>query len=170
MLIGDVLAVVASLFGIALTSWATLLAFRLMFPRPVELARREIDRRPWANAFVGTGILLIPGGIFLLLLSAGPAPVKIFGFVGFAWLLAIGAIGAAGLAASLESRMEGVTGFARTSRATAILVGASNLPLLGWFVFGPAVLMVALGAGARAILRSARSTATVPPPIAGEVA
>lgn len=165
MLIGEVLAVVAILLGTALTTWTTLLAFRLLFPKRVAIAADEMRRGAFPLALVGGGMILAPGTIAFMMLSAGPGPVKIVGFVMLAWILAIGAVGGAGIAATLEDRMDGVTGFARTSRAAAILVGASNLPVLGWFVFAPSVLAVALGAGVRALLRSER-----PPIVVGDVA
>ena len=165
MLIGDVLAAVAILLGTALTSWTTLLAFRLLFPRRVAIAAEEMRRGAFPLALVGAGTLLVPGGIALTMLSAGPGPVKMIGFVGLAWILAIAAVGGAGIAATLEDRMDGIAGFARTSRAAAILVGAANLPVLGWFVFAPILLAVSTGAGVRALLRPER-----PPIVVGDAA
>jgi hypothetical protein len=152
--IGDVLAIVSVLLGVGVTSWALMVCCGLLFPNRVENARAVFERHGLLS--IGTGLLtLIPGLIGLVLLSVQLPGVKLIGWTLILAVLAIGALGAAGLghlAGRTLTRMSpDMAPYPAFVRGCAFLVAGSMLPLLGWFAFGPLALLAALGAGARAL-------------------
>ena len=152
---GDVLAVLGIFTGVALTSWATVLAFGLMFEEKSRRASVALEHRPWHLALLGFVILAVMGFIGIALLNGALPAVKVLGLVVIGWLLTIALVGGAGLTESIANRIaaisEEIKPFTARSRAAGILVGSALLPLAGWFVFAPAMLMVCIGAGAHAI-------------------
>jgi hypothetical protein len=156
--IGDVLAVVAMLTGFGVTAWALMVSCGLLFPQKVDAARRAAQNSPWKNFGLGIAVL-IPGLLGVPMLGAAPA-VKLVGWLLILSVLSIGAIGAAGvghLAGKSLTRMSGdMPEYPAFVRGCAFIVTASMLPVLGWFVFGPAALLVALGSGAKALAAHSR--------------
>jgi hypothetical protein len=55
--------------------------------------------------------------------------------------------------------------FTAFSRSSLILVGVGLLPVLGWFLFLPALLCIAFGAGWSALLGKQRVKALEPTPL-----
>lgn len=153
--IGDVLAVLATIFGVFLTLWATAVATALLCPRVVERARSAAGepRRIFLKGVLLT--LLLAAGVVLL----GAAPlVKLVGWVVVLGLLSVAAIGLAGIARLAADRItqldDAIAGYAALVRGAAFVVGATNLPILGWLVFGPVLLVASLGAGWNAVAPS----------------
>lgn len=156
LIIGDVLAVAAAIFGVGLTTWATLLAIGLLFADKAERARQRLEYGAFRLGAIGAVIALTLGLLSLLMLG-NPLPlVKLLGTVLLGWLLAVACVGASGVATLLAERIDrfgaDMKPFTRLSRGTALLVGAGLLPLAGWFVFAPAMLLVSLGAGWYAVV------------------
>jgi hypothetical protein len=165
--IGDVFAIIATLIGLGVTSWALMVCCALLFPDKVSHAR--VSSGKYARANIGLGlVLLIPGIAGFVMLSAGPPLLKVVGWVILLSILSVGAIGAAGLAYlasdTLRKMAPDLSEYPAFVRGSAFLVTASMLPILGWFVFGPLVLLASLGGGLRAVTRRI----TVPPPVALE--
>ncbi|AIE84904.1 hypothetical protein [Fimbriimonas ginsengisoli] len=156
MTIGDVFSIVAAIFGIFLTSWATVVGVALLTPAAAERARRAIEE-PKRALWRGFSILL-PGIILSIGLLGSPLPLaKGLGWlVTLAWL-ALGAIGASGLAQAAGRRIQDLdptmSAYPAICRGAAYVVGASILPVLGWFGFGPLLFMAAIGAGWKAVVR-----------------
>ncbi|RYG45581.1 hypothetical protein EON79_12315 [bacterium] len=158
---GDILATIGFFLGVAVTSWATLLAFKLLFPAKADRAAEAMAENAWKTALTGTLFLLAIGGAAVVLIS-NPLPiVKIVGMVVMGWMLAISLVGLAGLASLLAKRIDEMgaqlSPFASHSRAAAVLIGFCLLPFAGWFVFAPAVLAIGAGAGWTVVMgRAAR--------------
>lgn len=148
---GDIQATIGFFLGVALTSWATLLTFKLLFPARVGRAAENLAENTWKTVAVGTGFVLVAGFISLTLLGLPLPLAKLLGMVMIGWLLAVSLVGAGGLTSLLAKRIEemgaGLSPFAAYSRAAMVLIGFCLLPLAGWFVFAPAVLAVSAGAG-----------------------
>ena len=166
MSLGDVFSVVAALLGIGVTSWAFMVSCMLLFPARVERAAAVIERNAKSQFFLGL-CLLVPA-IVGVVLSGLPNPVlKLLGLALIVSVLAVGAVGAAGIGFIAGKRLQPMSpsmdAYPAFIRGSAFIVTASMLPVLGWFLFGPAALIVSLGAGARALtVRIAR-----PPVVAG---
>jgi len=152
---GDVLAVLGIFTGVALTSWATVLAFGLLFEEKSQRATQAIEGRPWHTALLGVLVLSVLGFLSIALMNGALPVIKLLGLVTTGWLLTIALVGGAGLVESLAQRIAAISDeikpFTARSRAAGILVGSALLPLAGWFVFAPVLLIVCVGAGSSAI-------------------
>jgi len=161
MTLADVLAAVSGLAlgGAGFASFTIVL--KLLFPGTVDRAAAKASQRPGRSLVIGmaaflllflgvTGMLKAPGGpkplAAILLLLAG---------------LTFAAVGGAGLAAGLGKRWRRNAEGARlrdVAIGALLLEGAAALPLVGWFVLAPALLLVCLGTGLRTILIPSRRT------------
>lgn len=153
--IGDVFSVVAALFAVCLSSWALMLATTLLFPQKTRYAQTEITRRPWRAFLSGLLILLVAGTIGLAM-AANPAPgVKLAGIMVLLAVLSVACVGAGGLSSLVGERMQpmdpSLSAYKAVGRGAAIVVGATLLPFVGWWVFTPIVLAVSFGAGLSAL-------------------
>lgn len=163
--IGDVFSVIAALFAVCLSSWALMLVLTLLFPQRAQVVQTTITERPWRAFFVGLSLLLVVGTLALAL-SANPVPaVKLVGIVMLLALLSVAALGAGGLSLLIGQRMQpmdpSLSAYKAVGRGAAIVVAATLLPLVGWWVFTPIVLAMSLGAGVSAMLSRAAATAEV---------
>lgn len=154
--IGDVFSVVAALLAVCFSAWALMLATTLLFTNRTQIAQRAIVARPWRAFFGGLALMLIVG-TFALALVANPLPLaKLFGIVILLALLSVAAIGAGGLSSLVGERMQpmdpSLSAYKAVGRGAAIVVGATLLPFVGWWVFTPIVLAISLGAGVSAIM------------------
>lgn len=158
--LGDVFAVIASLVGIGLTSWALIVSFGLLFPTKAEIASSALREGPGRSFLFG---LLMTGVFGVLGVGAlsNPLPgVKLFGWILVLGVMALAAVGGAGLSILASDRVRNLdpslTPYAGFVRASAYLVTGSMLPILGWFAFGPVALVCAVGAGTKAMLVRSR--------------
>jgi len=166
LIIGDVLAVVASLIGICVSLWATLVGTALLFSARSDRARLVAENSPWRSFGVGVGVALTIGVLSAILL-ANPAPLgRLLGFLGAGALCSWVALGAAGVASLLADRLQArdrdITPVAALSRAAAIIVTACLVPFFGWFFVAPILVLVFLGAGTQSVLGRERRARTVP--------
>lgn len=151
MVTADVLAVIALLVGVGGTAWAMTVSMGLLFP---EGARRAGEAT--RGAFV-RGLLPFAAGLFGLGVSSVPFPgAKLLGLFLVLAVLALASLGLAGLARVAGRRITmlqpGLGEYPAFLRGAGFLVAACLFPLLGWFLFAPALFVVALGAGASALL------------------
>jgi hypothetical protein len=163
--IGDVFAIIATLIGLGLTTWALLVSCALLFPRVVNRATVAADTNVRSNIVLG--ILMLLPALFGAGLLGQPAPlIKLLGggiLLGCLSLVAIGMAGLSYLAADQIRKMDPTLGeYPTFLRGSAFLVTASMLPILGWFVFAPLVILASLGGGVKAVAnRSALVTTAV---------
>ncbi len=169
MTLADVLAVVSGLAlgGAGFASFSIVLL--LFFPRTVDRAASKVSQRPGRSLLLGTAafFLLFFGIAATLKAPGGPKPLP-------AVLLLLGgltfaAVGGAGLAAGLGQRSSKSPGAPRlrdVAIGALLLEGAAALPLVGWFVLAPAVLLLALGTGLRTICVPSRRAELSPSPSA----
>ena|SRR5687768_6524240 len=154
--IGDVFSVVAAIFAICISAWALLLTMTLLFTQRSEAACRHIETRPWKAFFVGFAILAFFGTLSLVLMGAANPGVKLSGVLLMLGLLSIASVGAGGLSLLAGRRMQpmdpSLSAYKAVGRGAAIVVIASLLPFVGWWVFTPIVLAVSLGSGIAALL------------------
>lgn len=160
--IGDSFSIVATLAGLALTFWCFALACALLFPAKVSAARSAISLR--AASCGTTGVLALVIGFFGIIALNLPNPLaKFLGLMivaGYFGLVAIGSAGISMLAGERLSHLknEQTTTFDSFAKASLYIVIAGMLPILGWFLFAPAYILFAGGAGLKAL--AARQTAT----------
>ena len=155
LILGDVLAVVASLFGICLSAWATLLAFSLLFPDRAERAAESIKVSPTRMGLLGAVLTFVLLFTAIVLLK-NPLPlVKLIGWFALLSNLSLGALGCSGLAMVMAGRVKQhepqLSAYAALMRGAALVVVPGILPIFGWFLIAPLVLIVGVGAGTRAL-------------------
>lgn len=163
LILGDILAIVAALVGGAISTWAMAMAFPLLFVGRVSAAEMRITTAPWKTFFLGL-LLATFFTTIAVVLAAIPNPLmKFAGTALFLAILAVAMLGFSGLALGTSRRIQmldsSVPPFKNLCRATALLVIASFLPFLGWFLVAPVLLILGFGAGMQAILGVAPATA-----------
>ncbi len=169
MTIGDVFAIIASVIAICLSEWALFMGMALIFQSRSREASRVVQVRPWRSLGIGFGLMATIGAVSIAMLYTPFPVVKLFGWVGIMTLLAVASLGASGLAQMIAGRIQriesGVSGFGSLARGAGILVVAGLVPVFGWFVFGPLVLLVSIGVGVQALFARLPedSTVTAPP-------
>ncbi len=154
-------SIVLVLFATAFPAYLTVL-WRT-WPGAVERARERLERTPGRSLALGAALaaLLAVPMIVLLVMPNGVAQ-----FLGYSLLvlaLAYAGVGAAGFA----SRVGGAAGLRGLLVGAAVTEFAMALPVIGWFVVTPLLLLASLGAGTFALLRwRPRVTAATPAAVA----
>jgi hypothetical protein len=161
MTIGDVFSVVAAIFGIFLTSWATVVGVALLMPNAAERSRRALDEPK--KAILRGVLILVPLLTIGVILLSLPLPlIKMAGWVITLGWMSLAAIGASGLAQAAGRRIQdldsSIGAYGSLCRGAAYVVGAGILPVLGWFAFGPLLILASIGAGWSAVITPAART------------
>lgn len=153
----DVSAIFGTLLVVGLAFPGMLVTWWLLFPAPVERARRRLEATPWKALWLGLGVALAFAVPILVLVALPIGPAKFLGWSLLAGALAVSGIGAAGLAAhmgaALAQRSSGLSPSAAFLRGALALELAAVFPLLGWFLFVPLAVLACLGATAFALLK-----------------
>lgn len=160
--IGDSFAIVALLMGIGLTTWALYLATALTFRTRAEIARERITGRPVWSFVIGLVVTLTIGVVFIAMAANPFPPAKILGLGGVFGLIALSALGGAGLSLHLSDRIRAMDPelsiYQGLTRAAMLIVVASFFPFVGWFFIAPILFVTSLGVGCSALIsRSAPS-------------
>lgn len=143
--IGDVLGIVAFLLGVGGTAWAMTVAMGLLFPEQTSNASAATR-----GAFV-RGLLPLLAGILGVLMLGGAPGLKLLGWTVLLAVLALAALGLAGVSRVVGRRIlllaPDMGEYPAFLRGAGFLVAASLFPVLGWFLFAPVAFVIALGAG-----------------------
>lgn len=157
VLLGDILAILAVIAGVCLSSWAILMAFAALFPRRTEFARQALENKPWKQTTFGLITWLAIGGTGIALLASPVGLLKLLGTFLLIIISAITAVGCAGLAQIVAHRFmkmdSNLSEYSALTRSVNSVVVAGLFPLVGWFVVVPLVLGAGLGAGSSALRR-----------------
>ncbi|MCA9955099.1 MAG: hypothetical protein KC434_10290 [Anaerolineales bacterium] len=148
---------------IILFSWGTLAALLVLLPAllPARVARAQqvVQNSPGRSFVVGLVNFLFFGLVATIFAQGG----DLGGLIALIILLALAAITAVGLSALnqiVQARLFPNRPGVRVGLKTAVLLIAGGLvPLLGWFVVTPILLLLSLGAGIIALVRRNSSTA-----------
>lgn len=162
--VGDVLSVVATIFGLFITAWAASVAIMLLLPNATARARSAAEETPGRSIFSGILLLSTLGFLGLAMLAAANPLVKLAGWILTLTLLGIAAVGTAGISQAAGGRIRQfepeMSAYPAMVRGAAYVVGATMLPILGWFLFAPLLLAASLGAGWKAMRASLSRTST----------
>ena len=160
--IGDSFSIVAILVGLGLTTWSLIASIAFLFPGRVALAAQKAERSSVASFFSGLAMLVVMILGFVLFVSPAPG-AKLLGMMIFFGCLMIGVFGVAGLAHLASRRLSPNPDSQAFLKAAGLLVTAGMLPLLGWFLFMPAVLIISMGAGITSLVYKAPTLAPTTP-------
>lgn len=151
----DISAFFFILLIIGLAFPAMLAALWLLFPALISRAQTRVEKTPWATFWMGLGVMIVFIIPVVILLALPFGLAKFFGWVLIGLLLAISAIGSAGIAAHLGKRLSLNSNFSQLSgfiRGAVILELAAFFPLLGWLFVWIPMLIMAFGATTFALL------------------
>jgi hypothetical protein len=158
----NALIVLALLTLIALCFTGFMLLLAALLPRVVRRSKQALERSPWRAFFIGLANYLFLGGISLVLLNI--EPLAWLGLLIAAGLLGVTGLGMSGLASLVGERLArlsggqtqlppleggtegGISPLKQLIWGSVVLELASLLPLLGWFLLAPILLMVSFGA------------------------
>lgn len=139
------------------TTVATLVLLPFLIPVRVQRTRQVIQAMPGRSFVIG----LVNAIFFLLLavimLQGGELARLLGGFILLA-LASLAGIGLAGVVLLLQERIypeagKLVSGLQPTLKTAVLLVLAGALPLIGWLVLTPILLMISLGASLMVLVR-----------------
>lgn len=155
MTFGDVLAAVAALVGICLSAWTTLMAFSLLFPERAAQASESIDRSAARMALRGAGLTVLMLVAAILLFRIHQPLFTVAGWLVVLAMLSLAALGGSGLAMLMAGRVRmhepQLSAYAALMRGAALVVVPGLLPVFGWFLVAPIMLIVGIGAGTKAL-------------------
>lgn len=156
--------VVVVSFLVALTGYFLLVRSLFSgFARRAEIAWTE---RSWLSLLLGAPVLAVLAFASMALLNAPSGALRIVGFAFGGLSLGFVFAGASGLAArvgrGLSSPSDEGREWARTLRGGIVLEVSLLLPILGWFLIAPVVLLGGAGAAVRALFARRRAAPALP--------
>ncbi|MBL8086984.1 MAG: hypothetical protein JNM85_02795 [Chthonomonas sp.] len=165
---GDALTVMGLFAGLGLSSWAAMIVAALLFPSRAEVAQAAIVK-PGRTVGLGLATGFVGIGFSLVLLSVPQPLAKLIGFAGLGTMLCIAAVGGAGLSRLLMTRIHAIDPswgpFPSLARASTLVVLMGLLPIIGWFLLGPAMFVLMIGAGTRSLFRGKPAAQATAPPV-----
>ena len=142
---------------IILFSWGTLAALLVLLPAllPGRVQRtQQIAQSSPGRAFVIGLVNLLFFGVVIAIFTQGGEFGGLIAAILLMALLAITAVGLAGMNQIVQTRLYPKNDGVRVGLKTAVLLlAACLLPLLGWFVLTPILLLISLGAAIIALVR-----------------
>lgn len=151
MILADVFKYVFLVLGALVVIVSYWLATTALFPVTVERARVAYGARPIRLAGLGALVALPLVGLGLVLLNEAPnAVLKLAGAASVALPLILGLAGSAGLSERVGRGLvhadDAHSPWRRSLRGGGVLALTFLLPVVGWFVVLPAVLLSGCGA------------------------
>jgi len=142
---------------IILFSWGTLAALLVLLPAllPGRVARaQQIAQNSPGRAFVIGLVNFLFFGVLIAIFAQGAQLGGLIAATIFLALLAVTAVGLSAINQIVQGRLYPKGGGVRVGLKTAVLlIAAGLLPLLGWLVVTPILLLISLGAGIMALVR-----------------
>lgn len=136
-------------FGVCLVALTVLLV--ALFPRTADRTQTALLRSPRRAFFIGLANYLFLGAISLLLLSTDAPPLGLIALIILGAVLIVTLFGLTGLARLLGERLSVLAGrelpdLRRLIWGAVCMELAALLPVVGWFLLAPALLMFSFGA------------------------
>lgn len=163
MILADVFKYVFLVLGALMVIVSYWLATTALVPAAVERARVAYGSRPARLMTIGALVTIPLVVLGLVLLNAAPnATLKLAGAISVALPLVLGLAGSAGLSERVGRGLihadDARTPWRRSLRGGSVLALTFLLPIVGWFVVLPAVLMSGCGAVFLAMRRRPESS------------
>ena len=156
--IGDVLMVFGGIALFSLSLFCGMVFFSILLPARAAKMAHQLDNNPGRTIAIGAG-LLTPAIFLIVLLAALPIQLtKILALFLTLAFLGCAAVGGAGLTRLTTDRIRSsaengaMALFPATVRAAGLIIGALNIPFLGWFFFAPIILFASVGSFAHGFL------------------
>lgn len=162
MIMADVFKILFLILGMLVCTVSYWLLFSALFAPTVQRAQRVLAARPVRVTLSGV-LLGLPAVLVAFLLAAnGAGPLKLLGVVGLMLLVGAGLFGSTGLVwlvgQGLGHPQSPVANGKLVLRGGAVVAATFVLPLLGWFLVLPLVLLAGVGTSIH-LLREGRTRA-----------
>lgn len=151
---GDVLAAVAAILMISLSSWAAMVTLAALFPARIDRGRDALASAPGKTLAIGLVETVLAVALALVLVNATAPLAKVVGLTLLFAVFFVACFGMASVATLVAEhlrRVDTINAYQAFARGSAVLIVACWLPFLGWLVFAPILLGVSVGAGLKAL-------------------
>lgn len=166
--IGDVLMVFGAIALFSISLFCCMVMFTLLLPARAAKMAHRLDTSPGKTIAAGAAVFL-PVLFAVLALASLPLPLaKITALFLALAFLGCAALGGCGLARLLSDRIRSSSAgvempmLQSIARASALIVGVLNIPLLGWLFLAPLFLFASLGSFIHGFVTARRSEAPWP--------
>jgi len=168
----DVVTIFGILIFLGVAFPGLLTGLWLTLPASVERAQTHLSQSVGRCFAVGLALVLLVLVVFLRAWTMPSGVMRLAGIAFVAMALALAAIGAAGLAATMASQLSARANCQLSCagafvRSALLLELAAFFPAVGWLIVTPVVLTLSFGAAALALVRPAPSLQSVPGAISG---
>ncbi|MCP4419056.1 MAG: hypothetical protein GY805_20765 [Chloroflexi bacterium] len=131
-----------------------------LLPNLVQRTQQIVNNSPGRSFLIGLVNALFFGVLIAIFLQGDEFGGLLAVILGLA-LLSLTAVGLAGLNQIIQERLYPDGGSVKVGLKTAVLlIAASLLPFLGWFVLTPILLLISLGAAIMALVRRKKTADT----------
>lgn len=168
----DISAIFFILLILGIAFPALLTAWWLLFPSLITRAQTRVDKSLGQTFWMGLFLMIALSIPIIILLALPLGPAKFLGWILLTASLAFSAIGSAGIAAHLGSRLahkSSATDLGGFIGGAVVLELAAFFPVIGWLFVWPLLLITAFGAAGFALLNwmprekaQPSTTATIP--------
>lgn len=158
------MAEIIQIIVVTLFSWGTLAALLVLLPAllpgRVQRAQQIVQNSP-GRAFVIGLVNFLFFGVLMAIFTQGAELGGLIAAIILLALLTVTAVGLASINQIVQGRLYAKSGDGVKSglKTAVLLIAAGLLPLLGWFVLTPILLLVSLGAAIIALVRRKGSVA-----------
>lgn len=147
----DGLALVLLLILVGVCLMAALVALAALLPNLSRRSQAALSKRPWRAFFIGLANYIFLGAISLVLFNLNIDLLGLLGLLILTFLFGVTLLGLPGLAwltggRLAQLRQQEMSAFKQLVWGTITLELAALLPVLGWFLLTPILLMTAFGA------------------------
>jgi hypothetical protein len=164
--IGDVLMIFGAIALISISLFCGMVLFTLLLPTRAAKMANFLDHSPGQTLGIGSAIVIPTLTLILILASLHNPAIKVLALLVLLVFLGCAALGGAGLTRLVAERIrnssqnETLSMLGSSTRAAGLIVGAVNIPLLGWMFLAPLFLCVSIGSFAQGYL--SRKSVEVP--------
>lgn len=153
----DVYTVVFLVLGLLVSYPALLVVVNMLLPKVTERAAVRLGERPGRLFVLGLVVTGVLGFVIVATAEAGSGVVRAVAFGSGLVGLGLIVLGSAGIARLLGERLSGWS--ESTSRLKNLVRGAvayelaGGMPIVGWFLFLPMMVVLSVGVGVSVLVR-----------------
>lgn len=149
LLNGVALLILLLVVGVCFVAFMAVLT--ALLPKAADQSQAALYRTPWRAFFIGLANYLFLGLISLVLFDTGIDVLGLVGLILVTFLAVVSVLGLTGLIRLTGERLAGLhsrefSSVKEIAWGAAALFLATLLPIVGWFLLAPVLLMVSFGA------------------------
>lgn len=161
MIIGDVMTAVFIVVFFGLSLWASCVLGAVAFPERVRRCADAFVGGYWKS--LGIGALVGAPMVFVGIALLQHPVLRIFGILVLGFVVLLALLGSSGLVRAVADYVQAAGGaktdYEAVAKAGLLVVLFAFLPLFGWFIVMPLVLVASIGAGIKGLASGERKKA-----------